>query len=340
MSTGLDPVPETLPVASALPAGGTVTVRVPATSANLGPAFDAAGLALGVADEVSVTVLDEEPGTLRIEVRGEGADSVPRGADHLVVRCIDRALTALGAARPALLLRCHNSVPHGRGMGSSAAAAVAGVAVALVLARGEAGVDRQELLAGAARIEGHPDNAAPAVFGGFTVCWPSRHEPLANAEWRWPEESASAGPRLARLDVHPQIRPVVLVPSAAVPTAAARALLPATVPHRDAAANSAAALLLGLAVTSRPDLLLDATEDRLHQGYRAPAMPESAALVERLRRAGHPAVISGAGPSVLVLARGEDESAAVAALRPDRSWRVLTPGVDRSGVQVELLPGS
>ena len=257
-----------------------VTVAVPATSANLGPGFDAFGLALALEDEVTAHVTG---GGIRVEVAGEGAGEVPTGADHLIVETMLRTFDRLGAARPdGLALRCRNRIPHARGLGSSSAAIVAGILLARALV-GQVGFDPRSLI-WAAEIEGHPDNVAPCLLGGFTIAWTSEQ-----------------GARATRLDVSPEITPTVLIPETRGLTAHARAALPPQVPHRDAAFNVARAALLVQAVTRDPSLLLEATEDRLHQNYRAPGQPETAALVGRLRDQGIPAVVSGAGPGILAL---------------------------------------
>lgn len=261
-----------------------VRVRVPASSANLGPGFDSFALALGLHDDVSLSATRNG---LQVEVEGECADDVPRDEGHLVVRAARAAFEVLGFHPPGLRLRCRNAVPHGRGLGSSAAAIVSGVVGARELVeRSEPGaaavLDREALLRLATDLEGHPDNVAAALFGGFTVAW-----------------TEPTGARAVRLD--PVVSAVALIPADPMSTIVARSLLPGQVRHDDAAANSARAGLLVLAMTARPDLLLAATKDRLHQEHRETAMPQSLSLLRRLRAAGHAAVLSGAGPSVLVL---------------------------------------
>src|SRR5215470_2978501 len=258
-----------------------VTVAVPATSANLGPGFDAFGLALALEDEVTAQVTGSG---IRVEVTGEGEGEVPTGADHLIVDTMLRTFDRLAVARPGgLVLRCRNRIPHARGLGSSSAAIVAGIVLARALV-GQIGYDPRSLI-WAAEIEGHPDNVAPCLLGGFTIAWTS-----------------DDGARATRVDVHPEIAPTVLIPDIRGLTAHARAALPPQVPYRDAVFNVARAALLVQALTKDPSLLLAATEDRLHQDYRAPGQPETAALVAELRTTGIPAVVSGAGPSVLALA--------------------------------------
>ncbi|MGS0684227.1 homoserine kinase [Nakamurella sp. GG22] len=267
--------------------GGAVTVRVPATSANLGPGFDSFGLALARYDEV--TAAATESGLL-VEVVGVGAGEVPLTHEHLVVRAVAAVFELAGHPLPGLHLRCVNCIPHGGGLGSSAAAIVAGVLLGRELLAGavpqpaERPTD-QDLFALATRMEGHPDNVAPALFGGLTLSY----------------LGADGCPVAARPAVHPDVKVVVFSAHRASSTEHSRRLLPATVPHADASANAAAAGLLVHALTADPSFLLPATEDRLHQQYRAAAMPESAALVAELRAAGIAAVISGAGPSVLAL---------------------------------------
>src|SRR5215831_1151829 len=195
-----------------------VTVAVPATSANLGPGFDAFGLALGLEDEVTAQVTGDG---IRIEVSGEGAGEVPTGPDHLIVDTMLRTFDRLGAGRPdGLLLRCHNQIPHARGLGSSSAAIVAGIVLARALV-GDLGFDPRSLI-WAAEIEGHPDNVAPCLLGGFTIAWTS-----------------DEGARATRVDVHREIAPTVLIPDTRGLTAHARAALPAQVPYRDAVFNVA-----------------------------------------------------------------------------------------------------
>lgn len=283
-----------------------VRVRVPATSANLGPGFDALGLALGVWDEIAVRAV---AGPTRVTVRGEGAGAVGEGEDHLVVRALRAGLDAAGAAQVGLELTCDNRIPHGRGLGSSAAAVVAG----LVAARGLLGgaLDDDAVLRLATDLEGHPDNAAPALLGGATVAW--MDGPRARAE---------------RIELDPALTPTVLVPEGQMLTRRARAVLPETVPHRAAAANVSRTALLVLALQGRPELLLAGTEDQLHQDYRAEVMPATLGLVRALRARGLPAVVSGAGPSVLVLGALDD------ATRADvvgEGWRVGRPRVAREG---------
>jgi homoserine kinase len=294
-------------------ATGPVRVRVPATSANLGPGFDALGLALALHDELGAEVID---GELTVEVDGAGAEDVPRDESHLVVRAMRRAFAELGAEPAGLRLRCGNAIPHGRGLGSSAAAIVGGVLLARALvADGRKMMPDGAALALAAEIEGHPDNVAPCLLGGLTIAW--LHDGAARA---------------VRRDVDPAVLPVVLVPPFTASTELARGLLPDTVPHADAAFSAGRAALLVAALTGTPQALFDATEDRLHQPYRASAMPDAYRLVERLRAAGQPAVLSGAGPTVLVLARGETEAQAAVEYLPD-GWTGQVLPVDPTGAR-------
>lgn len=283
-----------------------VTVRSPASSANLGPGFDALGLALDVHDELTAEVLPGDD--LEIVVEGEGADEVSRSADHLVVRSLDAALDLMGLRRPGLRLTCRNVIPHGRGMGSSSAAIVGGIVLAKALVDGVEVLDDRSTLQLAHDLEGHPDNVAAALLGGLTIAW---------------MEGFAA--EALRLEVSVPV--TLFVPSHPVSTEAARGLLPASVPHGDAATNAGRAALLVAALLQAPERLTAGTEDLLHQQFRAIAMPDSYQLVRSLRVEGVPAVISGAGPTVLAFARGVAEAC------PD-GWRVLEVDVAGRGAHV------
>ncbi|KRF25642.1 homoserine kinase [Phycicoccus sp. Soil803] len=303
--------------------GSSVTARVPASSANLGPGFDSVGLALGLWDTCVATVT-EEPG-ITVDVEGEGAADVPRDATHLVVRTMLRAWDELGVAPPrGLHLSCVNEVPHGRGLGSSATAIVTGIVAAQGLHQVCRGVtDGPDLTFAndlAARLEGHPDNSSASVYGGLTLSW---------------SDSPDDGTRTLRLRPHPDLHALVLVPATQLSTAKARSVLPTQIRHGDAALNSARAALLVQALTSHPEHLLDATREWLHQEARRDSFSASMDLVDRLRGAGHAAVISGAGPSVLVLTRG-DASAAIRSLTSN-DWTVLDPGIPATGAQLSDL---
>jgi homoserine kinase len=296
-------------------------VRVPATSANLGPGFDSLGLALSLYDDVVVRVTDE-PG-LSVDVAGMGAASVPRNARHLVVKSMRATFKVLGGAPTGLEVVCANRIPHGRGLGSSAAAIVAGVIAARgLVVGGSERLDDDAVLALAASLEGHPDNVAACIRGGLTIAWTETDDHAETA-------------RGLAVRVAPSILPVVLVPGSSSSTKVARKLLPDDVPHADAVHTATRAALLVEALRSRPDLLLDATEDRLHQPYRADAMPRSAALMAELRAAGIPAVISGAGPTVLALTTAENRELAMTFAK--RGWTAMPLDVDTEGAQVVAL---
>lgn len=297
----------------------SVTVEAPATSANLGPGYDSLGLALGLRDVIEVTAEVDGDGNaapdIRVVIDGYGATSLPADASHLIVRSILETLTGFGVTATSVHLRCRNVIPHGRGLGSSSAAIVAGVVAARAIA--DAPDDLDAVVATAARIEGHPDNVAPCVLGGLSIAW------IADGD----DQPA----RAVRVDVHPAVRAVVAIPGKELLTETARGLLPDHVPHADAAFNAARSALLVEALTRRPDLLFPATEDRLHQRYRAPAMSETAALVTALRTKGLAAVVSGAGPSVLVLA-ADDVREKVAAVAT--GWDVRALPIDPRGAAV------
>lgn len=299
-------------------------MRVPASSANLGPGFDSIGCALGVWDTCRARVTST-PG-LTVTVAGEGAGSVPLDATHLVHRAMVVAWGELGVEPPAgLALDCTNQVPHGRGMGSSATAIVTGIVAAQALAdvsAGDAGdaVDLTFANSLASRLEGHPDNASASVYGGFTLSW---------------SDDEQASTTTVHLPVHPDVVPVVFAPDVQLSTAKARSVLPQQVRLADAAANSARSALLAHVIGFAPEHLLAATKEWLHQEARRPSYAASMSLVDRLRSRGHAAVISGAGPSVLVLARREHVEEVRA--HGEAGWRVLTPGIPDHGARVTVL---
>lgn len=287
-----------------------VTVRVPASTANLGSGFDALGMALGLYDTVEVTLTS---GDVVVDVTGEGADSVPRDESHLVVRALRAAADTLGLDVPGVALRCDNRIPHARGLGSSAAAIVAGVAAAYRLA---GKTPDEQALQVAAEFEGHADNAAASLYGGLVLAW-----------------SEGSRYHAIRLEPHAAIAPVVLVPAEHSATSVTRGLLPGNVPHADAAFAAGRCALAVQAFTTRPDLLLPATQDRLHQDYRESAWPATMRLVRALREKGVAATVSGAGPTVFAattdgrLPAGVDTTGFTAHALP----------VDRAGVTVDSV---
>jgi homoserine kinase len=358
-----------------------VTVLAPATSANLGPGFDSFGLALGLRDSVTARVTGSG---ISVEVTGAGAETASAGEKHLVIRAMRTAFALIGPQPPGIALICHNEIPQGFGLGSSAGAIVAGLLAARALAgpAGPATLPDDAVLRLATRMEGHPDNVAACLAGGLTIAWEpvaagggepaaagghagrsGRARPAgagggvaagggigragaaragaagAGAAGAGAAQPGSSrpGPRVAHLTPLPEIATILCVPETPVLTAIARQALPAEVPHAAAAANSARTALLVTALTSQPDLLLDATEDFLHQHYRAAAMPATADLIKRLRAAGIPAVVSGAGPSVLAFTRSGTPSAAdVASVASSTgaAWKVSALSVDTAGATV------
>jgi homoserine kinase len=301
-----------------------VRVQVPATSANLGPGFDALGLALSLHDEVEARIL---PAGVSIEITGEGADLADAGEEHLVLRAMRETFAVTGGQPPGIGLRCLNRIPHGRGLGSSAAAIVAGILAAQALAGPDKKLSGPELLALASRIEGHPDNVAACLGGGLTIAWLS------------PD-----GPRMVALDPLPSLAPVLCIAPDPVRTSLVRGLLPDQVPHRDAAANAGHSALLIAALTQPGpgrEVLLEATRDWLHQDYRASAMPATHDLVRGLREAGLPAVVSGAGPSVLAFLNSAEREhrhdlAQVGSIAKETGipWHVSSLDVERLGARV------
>lgn len=275
-----------------LPVGLLASSVVAASSANLGPGFDSIGLALSLYDEIIVETTDSG---LVIEVEGEGAGELALDAGHLVVRAIERGFQAAGVGALGLRVCCRNAIPHSRGLGSSAAAVVGGLAAVngLLAQAGSTPLSQVELVQLASEFEGHPDNAAAAVLGGAVVSWtdPSGAPPAYSA---------------VPVRLHPDIRLFPAIPGQRSATAEARVLLPAQVSHEDARFNVSRAALLVVALTERPDLLMAATEDLLHQPQRAPAMPSSAEYLRLLRRHNVAAVLSGAGPAVIALSTAPD----------------------------------
>ncbi|MGA7131180.1 MAG: homoserine kinase [Mycobacterium sp.] len=275
-----------------LPAGLLAGSVVAASSANLGPGFDSIGLALSLYDEIIVETTDSG---LIVEVEGEGAGELVLGAGHLVLRAVERGLQAAGVSVPGLKVLCRNAIPHSRGLGSSAAAVVGGLAVVngLLAQAGSAPMSQAELIQLSSEFEGHPDNAAAAVLGGAVVSW---------TDQSFESPAFSAAP----MRLHPDIRLFPAIPGQRASTAEARVLLPSQVSHEEARFNVSRAALLVLALTERPDLLMAATEDVLHQSQRAPAMPSSAEYLRLLRRYNVAAVLSGAGPAVIALATASE----------------------------------
>ena len=291
-------------------ATGTASVRTPATSANLGPGFDALGLALTLYDELSARITD---GGYTVTVTGEGAGELPTGAEHLVARAMLATFDGMGERPPGFAVECVNRIPQARGLGSSSAAIVGGIQLARALVRGGmTAFDDAAALRLAAGLEGHPDNVAPCLLGGFTIAW-----------------TEASGARAVRLEPAGGVRPTVFVPQERGYTATARAALPSAVPHADAAFTAGRAALLVHALTGAPELLFPATEDRLHQGYRGDAMPGTRSLVAALRSVGVAAVVSGAGPSVLALTQVPGD------FHPGMEWRAEALRVDDTGALVK-----
>lgn len=321
-----------------------VHVRVPATSANLGSGFDTVGLALDYHDELEFT-LSSDPLNMAAQViiDGEGADTLPRDESHLVVSTFRRACSRFGLSKTGFILEAHNRIPQARGMGSSAEAIVAGIAAAYAFSH-EGELDRDVIFDYAAQLEGHPDNVAPAVYGGMTVSWTQPGDGVAQPDGTTPPALF----RSVNYLVGPDVTASVFIPDFELSTSKAREALPTVVPFADAVFNvSRAALLIGAmnpAVLTSPrdpnDLLMEATEDKLHQAYRGPLMEPSARLITLLRANGFAAMVSGAGPCVLVLHNGDANSAidAVAHEQIESGhWKVLHLATDTQGVQVARL---
>ena len=267
-------------------------VSVPASSANIGPGFDCLGIALDLRDRYAAQVLDEQ--LIDVDVTGEGAESFAKegkpGQKYLIIKAMMRGFEYMGQKPKGIELRQLNNIPHSRGLGSSAAAIVGGLALArnLVLS-GESLLTNEAIIEIGTEMEGHPDNVAAAVLGSATIAW---------------QDSITQKGRAVSVPVNGAIKCLAFIPENHLSTNKARKLLPETISHLDAVKNSAHTALLTHALEHRPDLLLEATGDFLHQSYRREAMPRSYDLMKKLRGAGVAAMISGAGPSVLVLHSG------------------------------------
>ena len=287
--------------------GTSVTVRVPGSSANLGPGFDTLGLALSIYDEITVEVTHSG---LDIEIFGEGADELPRDGSSLVIKAIRAGLAAAGAHAPGLRLTCHNEIPQSRGLGSSAAAVAGGVVAGNALAGSPLSTDQLVQLASA--FEGHPDNAAASIVGGAVVSWTDI-----------PVDGVSEPTyRAVGIEVDPRIKATALVPDFHASTHAVRKVLPEQVTHVDARFNVSRVAVMTVALQSHPELLSEGTRDRLHQPYRADVLPVTAEWVNRLRNRGYAAYLSGAGPTVMVLSTEAVDSTILDQARAD-GLRVL-----------------
>lgn len=303
--------------------GQHLIVCPPATTANLGPGFDSLGLALEYRDRLEVRTAE----TSSVQIVGQGAEELPKDESHLIIKEMHRYWAKAGFEPVGVQLLAHNNIPHARGMGSSAAAIVAAYAAADALLPEASRGGIEAIFQAAAAWEGHPDNVAPAVFGGLSIS-------STNADGSFDS---------VQVPLHPDLRAVLAIPSNGLSTEVARGALPAQVDHAIAAANSASAALLIHALSNDPSVLLAGTKDYLHQDYRAAAMPESAALIATLREAGYAAVVSGAGPTVLTLVSSEAQVQAVLAkieefsANSTVSWQGQVPLLAANGVTVEEL---
>ena len=298
-----------------------IRVRVPATSANLGPGFDSFALSLSLHDDLVAQVVDE-PG-VRVDISGEGADSLPRDGKHLIAKMMKQAFDAMGGQPRGLDLVCANRIPHKRGLGSSAAAIVGGLVLArAMVVGGEELLPDDQLLSMAAAVEGHPDNVAACLHGGFTISW---------------MDEDRAG--VVRLNPHSDLLPIVMVPANTSATRKTRGLLPESVSHADAAFNISRSALLSHAITSDPSLFFTATEDKLHQQQRREAYPKTLDAIAKLRGAGLAAVVSGAGPTILILATHDqrDDALLIAKDVAKDRFEVAALGVDLAGAGVVAL---
>ena len=295
-----------------------VTVRVPATSANLGPGFDCLALALDLYNEVRITPVDNG---IRVDVQGEGAGSLPHNENNLVAQAALRAFESLDERPPGLEIHCHNRIPLGSGLGSSAAAVVAGLTAAIALVDG--GMGDEELLFLAFALEGHADNAAAALNGGLNIV------------------RARPAELIVRKVPIPELQVALAVPGFELPTERMRDVLPEYVSLEDAVDNMASlGLLLEALRDGNYDLLQEAADDRLHQPHRVQRIPGAEAALDAARAAGAAAaVISGAGPGLLAFAEqglegiAEAMAGAFAAAGHDATPMVV--GAAQEGAAVE-----
>ncbi|MCP1387332.1 homoserine kinase [Corynebacterium sp. TA-R-1] len=310
-------------MATDLQVGLKATVKVPGSSANLGPGFDTLGLAVGIYDTVEVEVTASG---LEVEIFGEGADDLPRDGSHLVVKAIRSGLKAADVEAPGLRVVCHNSIPQSRGLGSSAAAAVAGVVAANTLAGSP--LDSDAVVQLSSEFEGHPDNAGASALGGAVVSWTDI-----------PVDGRSKPQyRAVRIPVDSSIHAIALVPDFHASTNAVRKVLPSHVTHVDARFNVSRTAVMTAALQSHPELLWEGTRDRLHQPYRADVLPVTAEWVNRLRNRGYAAYLSGAGPTAMVLTTGETDEKLRALLDDARSAGLKVHELEIAGpVTAELV---
>lgn len=274
-------------------------VVIPATTANLGPGFDCLGLALNLHNELDVNLSD----TWWLNITGEGADELPTDQSNLLWTAACSLWKEVGMQPPNVCINMHNRIPLGRGLGSSAAAIVGGLAMANALASNP--LSRDELIRLATEIEGHPDNVAPAILGGFTASTMQGQQVVT-----------------ARLPFPDKLQVVACVPYFQLATEKARAALPLQVAHGDAVFNlSRVAILLAALMQERWDMLEVGSQDCLHQPYRAALIPGFGQVQQAARAAGASAVVvSGAGPSILALL-APDEPAEVVGSAMQQAFR-------------------
>lgn len=294
-----------------------VRVRVPATSANLGPGFDCLGLALCLYNELEVQPAER----FEIRLEGEGSAFIPTDRTNLTYACMEKVYEAVGQPMPALRMVQRNGIPLSRGLGSSAAAIVGGLVGANALLGGP--LPKEELARMATGIEGHPDNVVPCLYGGMTAC------------------AMEAGePRFTHGRPAERFRFAALVPDFFLPTKRAREVLPQEVPHADAVFNIGRAVLLWSALTGgQPELLRTACEDRLHQPYRSRLIPGWDEVIAQAHACGALACfLSGAGPTILcvydVANAGFADCMQENLLGMEHAWQALPLAASPCGAEV------
>lgn len=294
-------------------------ITVPATSANLGPGFDCLGMALKLYNTLEVEPSD----SLRIQIEGEGEKSIPRNGSNLVYKSYRRTMEKMGLVPGNLMIRQHNAIPSTRGLGSSSSAVVAGILAAQAVS-GQT-ISKEDMLLLATQIEGHPDNVAPAIYGGFVAAVGGTHDA-----------------RCLSFDVPASLLPIAMIPDYELSTQKARAVLPKQISFTDAVFNvSRAAYLSAAFAKGDVDALLTVLQDRLHQPYRASLIPGFEEILDTCEVMGAPAYLSGAGPTLMALCREANADEFISRITPVLSdwgnWRVLKLPPDNLGARVETL---
>ena len=299
-----------------------VKVRVPATIANLGPGFDALGIAIKLHLEIDI---EPRRDSIEITVEGEGADELPQDDTNLVVRSMNAFFDHIGRQPPGYAVHVRNPIPLASGLGSSAAAVIGGLYAARAITGGI--VHQAEILQLAMALEGHPDNVLPALVGGLVICY---------------EGDRANDLRHLRIEPSERLVPIIAVPKDQLKTSEARTVLPSDVSFDDAQYTAARAALLVASITAGAgsDVLADAMNDRLHEPARLELMPESAAVHKEMREAGLPVAVAGSGPSLLLIAPRPEAATRTEQVRRicrarNSGWRVFVSEWESEGAKAD-----